>query len=132
MALLAKTNASHHSIMRPSLPNPPHPDEQGTKNTKSLTVNDVWSLSPIEGLLWNGMMMTQRLKIGALLNRFLGHFARDYDVFLIGYTNWKKILKDYKQDVHNNIIQNLCCIVTVINVIDFRKVLDHANTSISD
>lgn len=25
MALLAKTNASHHSIMRPSLPNPPHP-----------------------------------------------------------------------------------------------------------
>ncbi|KAL2588173.1 hypothetical protein AAZV13_13G155400 [Glycine max] len=80
-------------------------DEQGTKNTKSLTVNDVWSLSPIEGLLWNGMMMTQRLKIGALSNRFLGHFARDYDVFLIGYTNWKKILKDYKQDVHNNIIQ---------------------------
>lgn len=80
-------------------------DEQGTKNTKSLTVNDVWSLSPIEGLLWNGMMMTQRLKIGALLNRFLGHFARDYDVFLIGYTNWKKILKDYKQDVLNNIIQ---------------------------
>ncbi|KAG4959968.1 hypothetical protein JHK87_036601 [Glycine soja] len=100
-------------------------DEQGTKNTKSLTVNDVWSLSPIEGLLWNGMMMTQRLKIGALLNRFLGHFARDYDVFLIGYTNWKKILKDYKQD-------NLCCIVTIVNVIDFRKVLDHANTSISD
>ncbi|KAL2327560.1 hypothetical protein Fmac_020987 [Flemingia macrophylla] len=79
---------------------------QGTKNTKPLTVNDVWSLSPNERVVveWNDEDQATADN-GALLNRFLGHLARDSDIFPISYTSWKKIPKDYKQNVLNDIIQ---------------------------
>ncbi|XP_029125455.1 uncharacterized protein LOC109790234, partial [Cajanus cajan] len=81
-------------------------DDQGTKNTKPLTVNDVWSLPSNERAVveWNDEDQAIA-NSGALLNRFLGHLARDSDVFPISYTSWKKIPKDYKQNVLKDIIQ---------------------------
>ncbi|KAL2340630.1 hypothetical protein Fmac_008570 [Flemingia macrophylla] len=63
-------------------------DDQGTKNTKPLTVNDVWSLSPNERVVveWNDEDQATA-DSGALLNRFLGHLARDSDIFPISYTS---------------------------------------------
>ncbi|KAL2330991.1 hypothetical protein Fmac_018572 [Flemingia macrophylla] len=81
-------------------------DDKGTKNTKSLTVNDVWSLSHNERVVveWNDEDQATA-DSEALLNRFLGYLARDSGIFPISYTSWKKIPKDYKQNVLKDIIQ---------------------------
>ncbi|KAL2334224.1 hypothetical protein Fmac_015437 [Flemingia macrophylla] len=42
---------------------------------------------------------------GALLNRFLGRVARNMNIFPISYQSWRKIPKDYKEDVLRNTIQ---------------------------
>jgi len=42
---------------------------------------------------------------GALLNRFLGSIARNYNAFPISYSIWRKISKDYKENMLKNIIQ---------------------------
>ncbi|XP_027351199.1 uncharacterized protein LOC113862308 [Abrus precatorius] len=42
-----------------------------------------------------------------LLNRFLGPVARDFQLFPINYTSWKKVPKDYKEYVFNHTIQEL-------------------------
>ena len=42
---------------------------------------------------------------GALLNRFLGSIARNSNSLPISYSSWKKIPKDYKEDVVKNTIQ---------------------------
>ncbi|KAL2347449.1 hypothetical protein Fmac_001449 [Flemingia macrophylla] len=43
--------------------------------------------------------------VGALLNRFLGRVARYMNIFPISYQSWRKIPKDYKEDVLKNTIQ---------------------------
>jgi len=36
---------------------------------------------------------------GTLLNRLLGSIARNYNAFPISYSSWRKITKDYKEDM---------------------------------
>jgi len=42
---------------------------------------------------------------GALLNRFLGSVSRNSNAFPINYSSWRKIPKDYKEDILKNTIQ---------------------------
>jgi len=42
---------------------------------------------------------------GALLNRFYGSIARNSNSFPISYSSWKKIPKNYREDVLKNTIQ---------------------------
>lgn len=42
---------------------------------------------------------------GALLNRFLGSIARNFNAFPISYSSWRKIPKDYKEDILKNTVQ---------------------------
>ena len=81
-------------------------DENGTRKTKQLTVNDVWDLPPTQKVVvdWNseGQPIGDG---GGLLNRFLGPIARDLQLFLISYPSWKKLPKDYKEDAFKDNIQ---------------------------
>jgi len=66
----------------------------------------VWHLPPNERIVvqWNneGQPIADG---GALLNRFLGTIARNSNSLPISYSSWKKIPKDYKEDVLKNTIQ---------------------------
>ncbi|XP_027941148.1 uncharacterized protein LOC114194945 [Vigna unguiculata] len=42
---------------------------------------------------------------GALLNMFLGSISRNFNAFPISYSSWRKIPKDYKEDILKNTIQ---------------------------
>jgi len=39
------------------------------------------------------------------INRFLGSIARNYNAFPISYSSWRKIPKDYKENMLKNTIQ---------------------------
>ncbi|KAL2340381.1 hypothetical protein Fmac_008321 [Flemingia macrophylla] len=81
-------------------------DDEGKKSKKQLTVNDAWFLSSSEKILVNWNSEDQPIdNAGALLNRFLGHVARNMNIFRISYQSWRKIPKDYKEDVLKNTIQ---------------------------
>ncbi|XP_052734106.1 uncharacterized protein LOC128196654 [Vigna angularis] len=76
--------------------------------TKHLKTNDVWNLPQNERIIvrWN----EQHQPIGdggALLNWFLGSITRNFKAFLICYSTWKKIRKDYKEDIIHNTIQEI-------------------------
>ena len=81
-------------------------DDQGKRITKQLRTNNVWHLPPNERIVvqWNneGQPIADG---GALLNRFLGSIARSSNSLPISYSSWKKIPKDYKEDVLKNTIQ---------------------------
>jgi len=84
----------------------PLTDDQGKRCTKQLRTNDVWHLPPNESIVvqWNneGQPIADG---GALLNRFLGSIPRNYNAFLINYSSWRKIYKDFKENMLKNTIQ---------------------------
>jgi len=86
-------------------------DDQGKRITKQLQTNDVWHLPPNERIVvqWNneGQPIADG---GTLLNRFLGSIVRNFNSLPISYSSWKKIPKDYKEDVLKNTIR-----VSIVN-----------------
>jgi len=42
---------------------------------------------------------------GALLNRFLGNIAINYNAFPISYSIWRKVSKVYKEDILKHTIR---------------------------
>ncbi|KAL2326176.1 hypothetical protein Fmac_025234 [Flemingia macrophylla] len=81
-------------------------DDEGIKCKIQLTVNDVWFLSSSEKILVNWNTEDQPIdNVEALLNRFLGRVAKNMNIFPISYQSWRKIPKDYKEDVLKNTIQ---------------------------
>ena len=42
---------------------------------------------------------------GTLLNRLLGRVARNVNAFPISYQSWRKIPKEYKEDISKKAIQ---------------------------
>ena len=81
-------------------------DSKGKKVRKQLTTNDVWFLFVGDRILVNWNNENQPVDdSGALLNRFLGHVARNVSAFPISYQSWRKIPKDYKEDMLKKTIQ---------------------------
>ena len=95
-------------------------DSEGKKVRKQLTANDVWFLSVGERILVNWNNENQPVDdSGALLNRFLGHVARNVNAFPISYQSWRKIPKDYKEDILKKTIQVIifrffCVLIDII------------------
>ena len=81
-------------------------DENGTLKKKQLQVKEVWSLSPGEKILieWNDQVQPIGAS-GGLFNRFIARLGRNFDLFPICYENWRKVPRNYKEDVLTNHIR---------------------------
>ncbi|KAI4353859.1 hypothetical protein L6164_002782 [Bauhinia variegata] len=81
-------------------------DNHGIKKEKQLTVHDVRLLPSGERIVlhWNSNGQPVEDSAG-LLNRFLGTIARNFNLFPISYSSWKKVPHDYKDNVYKNTIQ---------------------------
>ncbi|KOM26825.1 hypothetical protein LR48_Vigan320s000200 [Vigna angularis] len=85
-------------------------DDQHKMTTKHFKTNDVWNLPQNERIIVHWNEEYQPIGDGgALLNRFLGSIARNFKVFPICYSSWKKIPKSYKEDMIQNTIQENEC-----------------------
>ncbi|XP_014505137.1 uncharacterized protein LOC106765143 [Vigna radiata var. radiata] len=101
-------------------------DDQCKTSTKHLKTNDVWNLPQNERIIvrWN----EEHQPIGdggALLNRFLGSIARNLKAFPICYSTWKKVPKDYKEDIIHNTVQTKFAINSDIQINYILKALNH-------
>ncbi|WVY98047.1 hypothetical protein V8G54_030198 [Vigna mungo] len=101
-------------------------DDQCKMATKQLKTNDIWNLPLNERIIVHWNEEYQPIGDGGgLLNRFLGSVARNFKAFPICYSTWKKIPKDYKEDIIHNTIQTKFAINSDIQINYILKVLNH-------